>query len=237
MPVTAPPAPAIAPSPPPSGHAAPPAAALPREDRILIRNVSWQTYEALLEAVGDGLPRLTYDDGLLEIQMPSPQDDAFSLLMGYFIAAYCEEFALPYKPTGSTTWRREKKRGGLEADQSFYIQSYEAVRGRFTWTLEETPPPDLAVEIDLSPPVVEKTSIYTRLGVPEVWRWRDGRLVVMVLEGGTYKERERSVALPEFPMDRLRAALNAYPDVEVDEAVRRFRRWCRERAELGHAVE
>lgn len=193
------------------------------EERILIRNVSWETYEALLEAVGDGLPRLTYDEGELELQMPNPPHDTFARFIAFFVAAYAEEVGIRFKATGSATWRREKKKGGLEADESFYFQSFNEVRGREDWTLEDTPPPDLAIEIDLSPPAVEKVSIYARLGVPEIWRWRRGRLTVLVLEAGEYVERERSVALPEFPLERLREALARYPEVEADEAVREFR--------------
>ena len=91
--------------------------------------------------------------------------------------------------------------------------------------LEIDPPPDLAIEIDLSPPDVEKASIYARLGVPEIWRWRGGRLNVLALQaGGGYAEIQRSVALPDFPLDELAAALGEYPQADSARAVEAFRR-------------
>jgi Uma2 family endonuclease len=93
------------------------------------------------------------------------------------------------------------------------------------------PPPDLAIEIDLSAPDVEKASVYARLGVPEIWCWRDGRLAVLVRQpGGEYAENSRSVALPDFPLSQLGAALAGYPQVEPARVVAEFRRHLRARS-------
>ena len=50
--------------------------------------------------------------------------------------------------------------------------------------------------------------VYARLGVPEIWRWRDDRLAVLIRQpDGTYAQQERSLALPDFPLADLAAAL------------------------------
>lgn len=210
--------------------AAPPAASPPGETvarRITLRGVPWHVYDQLLAVVGDGLPRMTYDRGLLELEMPSKTHEALKWMAGRFIEAYAEESGVAYDPAGSTTWRREAIEGGLEADESYYIQNAARVRGREV-DLTVDPPPDLAVEIDLSPPDVEKESIYARLGVPEIWRWRDGRLAVFARQvDGTYVERQQSIALPGFPLAELAAALGRYPQVDPTEAVVAFRRHVR----------
>ena len=73
--------------------------------------------------------------------------------------------------------------------------------------------PDLAIEIDLSPPDVEKTSIYARLGVPEIWRWREDRLAVLVRQpDGTYTERPQSLAVPQVWHERSLGALSGNPE-------------------------
>src|SRR5438105_3883440 len=118
--------------------------------RLTLRGVPWSLYEQLLAAIGDGLPRMTYDRGMLELEMLSEQHEALKWIAGRFIEAYAEESGIDYRATGSTTWRREAIEGGLEADESYYIQNYQRVRGREV-DLEVDPPPDLAVEIDLSP--------------------------------------------------------------------------------------
>lgn len=192
--------------------------------RLTLRGVPWSLYEQLLAVVGDGLPRMTYDRGMLEMEMPSDQHEELKWIVGRFIEAYAEESGINYRPVGSTTWRREAVEGGLEADESYYIQHFAAVRGRRV-DLAVDPPPDLAVEIDLSPPDVEKESVYARLGVPEIWRWRDGRLAVLARQpGGGYVARERSIALPDFPLSELAAALENYPAVDSARAVAAFRR-------------
>lgn len=207
----------------------------PSEDiivhRLTLRGVPWPLYAQLLEVVGNGLPRMTYDRGMLEMEMPSERHEALRWIAGRFIEAYAEESGIDYKAVGSTTWRRQAIEGGLEADESYYIPNYGRVRGRET-DLAVDPPPDLAVEIDLNPPDVEKTSVYARLGVPEIWRWRDARLAVLARQSdGTYAERERSIALPEFPLAELAAALQEYPQADPARTVAAFRRRVRESAQ------
>jgi Uma2 family endonuclease len=199
--------------------------------RMTLHGVPWPLYEQLLALVGEGLPRLTYDRGTLEMQMLSETHEAMRWIAGRFIEVFADESGIIYKALGSTTWHRQEIEGGLEADESYYIQSYPRVRDHRI-DLAVDPPPDLAIEIDLSPPDVEKASIYARLGVPEIWRWRRGRLVVLVLRSdGTYIEAQRSVALPDFPLDELAAAL-AHPQADSP-TVANFRRILRERKSRG----
>jgi len=37
---------------------------------VILKNVSWQEFEAILEELGENVVRLTYDDGTLEIMTP-----------------------------------------------------------------------------------------------------------------------------------------------------------------------
>lgn len=192
--------------------------------RLALRGVSWALYDQLLKLAGNGLPRMTYDQGTLEMEMPSKRHEALKWIVGRFIEAYAEESGIDYEAAGSTTWRREAVAGGLEADESYYIQNFEKVHGREV-DLAVDPPPDLAVEIDLSPPEVEKASVYARLCVPEIWRWRSGRLAALVRQpDGGYIERATSAALPSFPLADLTVALEDYPRVAAAHAVAAFRR-------------
>jgi Uma2 family endonuclease len=198
--------------------------------RLTLRGISWSLYEQLLAAVGDGLPRMTYDRGMLEMEMLSQRHEALNWIAGRFIEAFADELGIDYMPVGSMTWRRQAIEGGLEPDESYYFQNYARVCGREI-DLETGPAPDLAVEIDLSRPDVEKASIYARLGVPEIWRWRNGRLIVLGLQpDASYAELERSISLPDFPLDELAAALAQVPQSEPARAVAAFRRQVREKA-------
>lgn len=68
--------------------------------------------------------------------------------------------------------------------------------------------------------------MYARLGVPEIWRWRDGRLAVLARRSdGQYVERPTSVTLPGFPLNELSISLSGYPaTTEPARAVAAFRR-------------
>lgn len=218
--VTAAPAAAVAPTDPPSEEVV--------AHRLTLRGVPWSLYDQLLQLAGNGLPRMTYDRGTLEMEMPSERHEVLKWIVGRFIEAYAEESAVDYEAAGSTTWRREAIAGGLEADESYYIQSYRQIHGR-EGDEDFDPPPDLAVEIDLSPPDVDKESVYARLGVPEIWRWRGGRLAVLARgPDGGYAERPASVALPGFPLAELAAALAGYPRVAAAHSVATFRRSLRQ---------
>src|SRR5688572_18633311 len=138
---------------PPTGlDRSPPREAVAR--RLTLRGVPWSLYTQLLEVVGEGQPRMTYDRGSLELETLSERHEAFKWIAGRFVEAYAEESGIEYRPTGSTTWHRESIEGGLEADESYYIQNCPRIRGREVDPSVD-PPPDLAVEIDLSPPDVD----------------------------------------------------------------------------------
>lgn len=216
------------PSPPLVRRATPPETEV---GRVLLRGVPWSLYEQLLDLIGDGPQRMTYDNGLLEVEMPSRPHEHCKWIAGRFVEAYMDAFGVGYEAEVSTTWRREPEGGGLEADESYYIKNLAAVAGKDEIDLAVDPPPDLAIEIDLSPPALEKISVYGRLGVPEVWRWRNGELAVLERQAdGSYARREQSLALPGFPLEKLAKELARSPHEHQSQAVREFRDWCGQQA-------
>jgi hypothetical protein len=51
----------------------------PGEQRIVLRNIGWNTYERLLaDHQNDSALRFTYDCGELEVISPSPEHEAFN---------------------------------------------------------------------------------------------------------------------------------------------------------------
>ncbi len=87
--------------------------------------------------------------------------------------------------------------------------------------------PDLAIEVIWTSGGVDKRRLYAGLGVRELWEWKAGRIVVMVLRAGTYVVVPRSKVLPKLDL----AVLASF--VEKDDqtrAVREFRKTLRSRA-------
>ncbi len=95
----------------------------PAESRVLLRNISWKTYESLLEDLADcSAPRLTYDRGDLEIMSPQAKHENASKTITLFVGVISEELQIEIQDLGSTTFKREEFERGFEADVCFYIK-------------------------------------------------------------------------------------------------------------------
>ncbi len=96
-----------------------------------------------------------------------------------------------------TTWRKRDAEKGLEADQCYYIQNEAVVRKREVLDLDVDPPPDLAIEVDITSSSLDRMEIYAELRVPEVWRY-DGQKVTMwqLQPDGRYQPCEASLNFP-----------------------------------------
>lgn len=201
----------------------------PSETRFFLPGVSWQFYEACLAEIGDRPIRLSYHRGNLEMMSPSREHERCKRLLGRMIEVLTEELDVPMQSSGSTTWRREHLDSGLEPDECYYIQNEPRVRGRDELDLAVDPPPDLAVEVEISRCAVDRMAIYAGLGVPEVWRYDGARLRVCQLdENQQYQTRRRSVALPFLPPEEVERFLARRNDTDETTWVRSFRAWVRE---------
>jgi Uma2 family endonuclease len=161
------------------------------EARQMVSGVSWTGYEALLDELGDSLTyRVTYLDGVLELVSPSRRHERNKTMIGSLIEAYCQEKQIPYFPLGSTTFRKEKKRGGTEPDESYCIGSDKEF-------------PDLAIEVVVTSGGVNKLEVYQRLGVGEVWFFQANRFEVYCLCGDRYEQVSQSQILPNLDLNVL----------------------------------
>jgi Uma2 family endonuclease len=171
----------------------------PAEQRVVLHNVGWETYERLLaDHEGSSAPRFTYDRGELEIMSPSPEHEKLNRRIAQLVLALTEEMGIEAEDLGSTTFRREDLERGFEPDSCFYVQNEEKVRGKDRIDLTVDPPPDLVIEIDLTSPSINKLPIYAQLGVPEVWRYDGRKLAILVLRDAGYAEVNESVVLPSI---------------------------------------
>ena len=136
---------------------------------ILLKNISWKTYESLLNELGEhGGIRLTYDRGNLEIMTPSAPHEGSKKILGRFVESVSEELNIEIRSLGSLTCRRQDLARGLEPDQCYYIENENVVWDKEQIDLNQDPPPDLVVEIDITSSSIDRLSLYASLGVPEV---------------------------------------------------------------------
>jgi Uma2 family endonuclease len=176
--------------------AAPPVA----ERRVLMRGISWETYESLVRELEGQHLRLTYDQGLLEIAPPSLKHCRIGKLVARIVEAYTLEQNIPLAGFGNATWKSEALQKGVEPDECYYVQHAEWAAGREEFDLNVDPPPDLAIEVDITSSSLNKQQIYADLGVPELWRHEDERLEVLLLNKPmkTYVASPTSASLPDL---------------------------------------
>ncbi len=175
-----------------------------RADRVVLYNISWQQFENLLQDLGESrAARIAYDDGNLEIMTPLPEHEHYKEVISDLVKDIADTLDLDYESYGSTTWKRESRMAGLEPDNCFYFQNEAVIRGRLDLDLRQDPPPDLALEIDLTSKSLNRFPIYARLGVPEIWCYDSGELKIYLLQNGEYIESETSLVFPSLPIREL----------------------------------
>jgi len=178
-------------------------AAIAGEQRIVIRGVSWDLYDRLSDAVGEGQHVYVAFDGKdLELMTTGMIHDNYGEFFGWFVRIVASELRIRCRPLGQVTWKRPEIARGLEADKCYYFTPKKLkalLKGlaKKSNKIADYPNPDLAIEIDISPSQVDRAGIYAALKVPEVWRF-DGESVVIgqLSRDGTYPAAEKSLFLP-----------------------------------------
>jgi Uma2 family endonuclease len=169
--------------------------------QISISNLSWQEFEAILQELGENRNnRLTYYQGVLEIMSPSALHERPHRIIAYIITAILEQQGRNWEDFGSTTLKYPEI-AGVEPDTCFYIQNADRVRGCTTLDLDQYPPPDLAIECD----VTSKTTInaYQALQIPEVWIYCNGKLQIYSFSEKAYQKTANSLIFPDLPITEM----------------------------------
>lgn len=165
----------------------------PAEQRVMLHNVSWETYARLVAERGDRrVPRFAYDRGELEIMSPSTEHESVAYFLGLLVALFAGETGVNAYGVGSTTFKREDLERGFEPDSCFYVQNEERIRGKSRIDLDVDPPPDLVIEVDITSPSLAKLPIYARIGVREIWRHDGERVSIFVLRGARMRNSPRA---------------------------------------------
>ncbi|HEX7080421.1 MAG TPA: Uma2 family endonuclease [Gammaproteobacteria bacterium] len=170
-----------------------------REDHYVhLHGATWADYERLLVIRDESaVPRITYLEGTLEIMSPSLPHESIKSTIGRLVEVWCLEHGVEFSAAGSWTIKDKREEAGAEPDEC-YIFGPVGNRER----------PELAIEVVWTHGGLDKLGVYRRLGVPEVWYFRDGRIEVHVLRGTRYEQTERSEALPGIDLEQLASFLD-----------------------------
>jgi len=198
---------------------------VPEGQTVEIQDVSWSEFETILQELGeDRNTRIAYSERTLTIVAPMPAHEFAKVCIGDFVKIVLEEMDRDYVSLGSSTFKNDRMSKAVEPDDCFYIQEYEKVLGKARLDLSVDPPPELAIEID----VTSKTQLqaYAGLGVGELWRYDDQQLKIDVLVNGKYVEVAQS---PSFPVWLTKEAIGQFVKrakvVSQGKAKKEFRQW------------
>ncbi len=171
--------------------------------RVVFRGVDWAFYEQLVDAIPERSNiHVDYDGRDLEVMGKGPKHENLKDSLGDFVKVVAAAMGTSCRAMGETTWERPKIARGLESDQCFYfspekLAQHAAARKRDSNDVADYPNPDLAIEVDISRPEVDRAGIYAALRVPEICALDGDRVVIERLTpGGTYVAVESSGFLP-----------------------------------------
>ncbi|OYQ63721.1 hypothetical protein B9G53_15520 [Pseudanabaena sp. SR411] len=193
----------------------------------ILHEIDWEQFESILQDLGDKRrSRIAYLNGVLEIVMPLPEHEKIKVLIGDFVKALLETMEIDFEGFGSTTFKRVDKLAGLEPDDCFYIQNNIAMRGIRKLDMTIDPPPDLAIEVDVTSKT--KFDVYRILGVPELWLY-DETLKIYILRDGEYVESQLSPIFGDIP---IRDVIPQFLEISFQQgrsaAMKAFRVWMQE---------
>ena len=200
--------------------------ATPPETRVLLENISWQTFKTMLVEMGSEREnRISYHQGKIEIMTPQKPHENANRLIEVFVGVLCEEFGLEVDRVGSLTLTRDDLEYGAEPDSGYYIQNELLVRGKENIDLAFDPPPDLVLEVEYSRPKIDKLKLYAAMGISEFWRYNGTSLRIYILTNGQYSETQISPTFAPIQITEIPRFIAESKKIGQMSATRAFRNW------------
>ena len=146
--------------------------------RVVFRGVDWSFYDRLVDSIPERSNiHVDYDGKDLEVMGKRRKHESRRSRLRQIVETVAQESGIRYSSGGETTWKRPELARGLEADECYYflpekIAADAAALKHGSDDIADYPNPDLAIEVDPSPPQVDRAGIYAALRVAEVWRFR-----------------------------------------------------------------
>ena len=196
------------------------------EERVILHNISWETFDRLITESGDHRnTRFYYLDGTLEIMSPLFVHEGSNRFIEALVCAAAEVLEMNLRRAGSVTLRLRPKQAGAEPDSSFYIQSEALVRHLTELDLQVDPPPDLVVEVDITSSSDRRMPIYARLGIPELWQYDGLTVQYYLLKDDEYEAVQISPTFPNLPSPVIDMYLKRRLSIGESQAIREFKDW------------
>lgn len=158
-------------------------------------------YEQLLNQLGDrSIPRLRFRDNYILLMSPLPEHGKEIDVIADLVKILLRHRGQDWESFHPITLRRGKE-AGLEPDICFYIENYQVILGKRKLDLSIDPPPDLAIEIDVTS--FTRIEDYISLAIPEVWIDKMNKLHIYLFANNKYVEADSSLIFPDFPIKEI----------------------------------
>ena len=155
-------------------------------------------YEQILHQLGDrSIPRIRFRDNHILLMSPLSEHGNQIDVISDLIKALLRDRETDWQSFHPVTLRRGKE-AGLEPDACFYIDNYQAILGKHKLDMSIDPPPDLAIEIDVTS--FTRIEDYIPLAIPEVWIYKKGELNIYSFEDNNYLATDQGNIFPDFPV-------------------------------------
>ncbi len=158
-------------------------------------------YEQLLTQFGDRpIPRIRFRDNHILLMSPLPEHSNQVDILSDLIKILLRHNNIDWHSFTPLTLKLEGQ-SGIEPDACFYIQNYQQILGKQRLNLSIDPPPDLAIEIDVTS--FTRIEDYIPLAIPEVWIYKKGELKVYQFENNSYLATDTSQIFPDFSVKEI----------------------------------
>jgi Uma2 family endonuclease len=193
------------------------------ETRMVLENVRWETFLALADERRGSIPRMTYNEGVLEMMSPKRKHENLGCLIGRMIEAYSEIKGIEILSVASVTVKRSDLKKAYEADESYYVTNIDQVLAKEELDFEVDPAPDLVVEVELTSSAIDKLELFAAMQVREVWRHDGMSVQIYRLVDGSYTPIPISLELPGLDSVLINRFLEQRLQVGETTFIRAFR--------------
>ena len=202
------------------------------EQRFALGGIGWDFHLRCCDEIRDRRVRLTFNEGKLEFMVTGSPHEFYKTMLAKLVEMIVFELNVPVRSGGSLTIQRADLQKGFEPNECWWIAGESAVRGKDELDFRTDPPPDLAVEVEMTASLANRVGIYAAIGVPELWRFDGQQLTFYSLrDHEEYEPQSTSQVFPFLRPEHLLPHVDIRSGKDETTRVREFVQWLR--SEMG----
>ncbi|MGK7889467.1 MAG: Uma2 family endonuclease [Leptolyngbyaceae cyanobacterium] len=170
---------------------------------VILRSQTWDDYESLLKTRRQQPAlKISYNASTQEIRImsPLPKHANRSAVLADLVKVLLRVSNSDWQDFDPLTLKKMQQRG-LEPDHCFYIANYQKILGKERIDLAVDPPPDLAIEVDVTS--FSSVGDYEAIAIPELWIYRYQSLKIYCFTSGQYLDVDGSAIFPQLPLKQM----------------------------------